>query len=186
MKKSSLILSLVLCLGLFGVKTASAQKQNVLKLNPLSLAVGNVSLSYERILSEKTSFQIQGGYWLGGSIGTTKFSGMSITPEFRFYVSDNERPKGFYLAPFARYQSITAKAKDDANSSATLTRIGGGAAFGYQFLFGKTVTWDIFTGPQFLSNSVKYKNSEDEGNLDLDRMTGNFGLRFGTTIGFAF
>jgi hypothetical protein len=186
MKKTSLLLSLMLCLGLFGVNTVSAQKQNVLKLNPLSLAIGNISLSYERILSEKTSFQLQAGYWLGGTVGETKFSGMSLTPEFRYYVTDNERPKGFYLAPFARYQSITANSKTDSDASATLTRIGGGAAFGYQFLFGKSVTWDTFLGPQYLKNSVKYKDSADQGSLDLDRLSGNFGLRFGTTIGFAF
>jgi hypothetical protein len=186
MKKLTTAFLLLFAFSFAGITGAMAQeKRNVIKINPLSLALANLSFSYERILTEKTSFQLQAGYWLGGSIGDVKFSGMSLTPEFRYYVSDNERPKGFYLAPFMRYQSISAQSKE-FDSKATLTRIGGGGAFGYQFLFGKTVTWDIFMGPQYLSNSVKYSDPNESGSIDLDRFTGNFGLRFGTTIGVAF
>jgi hypothetical protein len=183
MKKITLLFIMFVAVTLAS-NSAMAQKQNVVKLNPLSLALGNISLSYERFLSDKASLQLHGAYWLGGSIGDTKWSGMTFTPEFRYYVSDNERPKGFYLAPFAKYQSFTANSKE-ADYKATLNRVGGGAAFGYQFLFGR-VTWDTFLGPQYLSNSVKYSDGTSKDQIDLDRFTGNFGLRFGTTVGIAF
>ncbi len=186
MKKSSLLLSLMLCLGLFGVNTVSAQKQNAIKLNPLALAFSNVSVSYERFFSEKASFQIQGGYWLGGTIGDAKFSGFSTTPEVRFYVSDTESPKGFYLAPFGRYESWSVVDKTDANDKASISRIGGGAVAGYQFLFGKTVTMDIFTGPRYYSTSYKYDGTTSADDLNTGQLGAGFGLRFGATLGVAF
>jgi hypothetical protein len=183
MKKVTLLFFMFVAV-MMASNSVMAQKQNVIKLNPLSLALGNISVSYERFLSEKTSLQLHGAYWLGGSIGDTKWNGMTVTPEFRYYVSDNERPKGFYLAPFGKYQSFTAKSKE-ADYKASINRIGGGAAFGYQFLFG-SVTWDTFLGPQYLSNTVKYSGEGSQDQVNIDRFAGNFGLRFGTTIGIAF
>ena len=185
MKKSSLLLSLMLCLGLFGVNTVSAQKQNAIKIIPLALAMSNVSISYERFFTEKASFQIQGGYWLGGTIGSAKFNGFSATPEVRFYVSDSESPKGFYLAPFARYEAWNGYDKEATSEKVTVSRIGGGAVAGYQFLMGKTVTMDIFTGPRYYSTSFKYEGATAE-DIDLTRLGGGFGLRFGATLGVAF
>ena len=161
------------------------QKKNVIKVNPLSLAVANISLSYERAIKENQSFQLQGGYWMGMNVGDTKFDGLTFTPEYRFYVTDHGVPQGFYVAPFARYESLSAKSKE-VNAKATLTRIGGGVDIGYQMFFGKKVTWDIFLGPKYLSNSVKYNSPGDEGVVDLGNFNGSFGLRFGTTIGIAY
>lgn len=185
MKKNQLFFTLLMGVVLFGANTAMAQKQNVIKVNPLSLALSNISLSYERFITEKTSIQLQGGYWLGASVGDVKFSGTAFTPEVRFYVSDTESPKGFYVAPFGRYEMLQAVDKTD-DDKATLTRVGGGAAIGYQFLFGKSVTMDLFGGPRYYSNSVKYDNTTNEEDLDLGRARGGFGLRLGLTVGVAF
>lgn len=165
------------------------QKSTTIKTNPLSLAVGNINLSVEKAVGEQTSFQMQAGYWLGGSVGDTKFSGFFLTPEFRFYMTDHGVPQGFYLAPFLRYESLSAKSKESAFSTegkATLSRIGGGAGIGYQFLFGDKITWDIFMGPKYMSNKVKYSDGSSSETIDVDRFAGNFGLRFGTTVGIAF
>ncbi len=51
----------------FTANVANAQHQNVIKINPLSLAAANINLSYERFLSEKASVQLQSSYWIGTS-----------------------------------------------------------------------------------------------------------------------
>lgn len=181
----------LLCFALVSFTCAFAQqKSTIIKTNPLSLAVANINLSVEKAVGEKKSFQMHGAYWLGGSVGDTKLNGFFLTPEFRFYVTDHGVPQGFYVAPFARYESLSAKSKVTLGSTsegkATLSRIGGGVDIGYQFFFGDKVTWDIFMGPKYLSNSVKYSDGASQDSMDLGRFSGSFGLRFGTTVGIAF
>jgi hypothetical protein len=156
--------------------------RNAIKLNVPSLVLGNISMSYERVLSEKVSVQLQAGYWVGGTIQDTKWTGYSLTPEVRYYFTDHLRPEGAYLAAFGRYQEIESDIKN-AESQVSLQRIGGGVAIGYQFVLGGRVTWDTFVGPQILHNTID-KNGVSSSKYDLFNDT--FGVRFGTTIGIAF
>lgn len=163
-------------------QTYESELKNVIKINPLSLVLTNISVSYERIITGRIGIQLQAGYWIGGNIGNTKWSGMSLTPELRYYLTNQERPKGLYLAAFGRYQEIQAEIQD-SNSEWAVSRIGGGVSVGYQMLFGGRVTWDIFFGPQYLVNS----GSKDEiSTADYGQFIGSFGLRLGTTLGVAF
>src|SRR5690606_19994668 len=141
MKKSAFLL-----VAFFAPALLFAQNKNAFKINPLSLSVKNLSISYERVLTKGTSLQLHGAYWLGGSLNGVKFDGFTFTPELRFYVTDHGAPEGFYLAPFGRYESLSAKDKDFLNSDAkvTLSRVGVGVDLGYQFVFSKKITWDIF------------------------------------------
>lgn len=180
----------LLCFAMVSFTFAFAQQKSmVIKTNPLSLAVANINLGVEKSIAEKTTVQLHAGYWLGGTVGDTKFDGFFVTPEVRFYVTDHGAPQGFYVAPFVRFESLSAKTKEtvfgSAEGKATLSRVGGGAVAGYQFLFGDKVTLDIFLGPKYLSNSVKYSDGADENSLSLGQFNGSFGLRFGTTIGIA-
>jgi hypothetical protein len=156
--------------------------RNVVKINPLSLFLGNVSLSYERVLSEKVSVQLQGGYWIGGKVEGTKWTGFSLTPEVRYYLTDHLRPEGAYLAAFGRYQEIQSEI-ERSESQIAIKRIGGGASAGYQFVLGERVSWDTFLGVQYLSNSV---DKDGVSSAKYGLFTGNMGVRFGTTLGIAF
>ncbi|MEY1638730.1 DUF3575 domain-containing protein [Tenuifilum osseticum] len=85
-------------------KTCRFGGPNVVNVNTLSLLVGTGSLFYERKLSDNLSGQMGVGY-LSYKIEDSKFSGLILTPEVRFYPKSNAID-GFYLAPYFRYQNF--------------------------------------------------------------------------------
>jgi hypothetical protein len=108
-----------------GNKKMDLQKLNYLKINLFSLALRNVSLQYERVLSKP--FSVALGFRFMPSSGlpfkksalslydptadsiairaieTLKLNQFAITPEIRWYVGKKGYGRGFYLAPFYRY-----------------------------------------------------------------------------------
>ena len=98
MKKLITLATLVmLALPMFAQeKPAVSEEPNVVKVNTLSLLVGTGSLFYERKLSDNLSGQMGVGY-LSYKIEDSKFSGLILTPEVRFYPKSNAID-GFYLA----------------------------------------------------------------------------------------
>jgi hypothetical protein len=105
---------------LLAVTMIAANAQNdMVKLNLFGLAFTNISLQYEHSLNTHSSvalgfsilpsrsFPTFGVKQDGASaddydIKTLKISGLSITPEYRYYFS-NKGPKGFYAAGYFRY-----------------------------------------------------------------------------------
>lgn len=189
MKKVCLALALLLALS-----TQSAMAQNnAIKINYLSPIFRTLSLFYEHKFTDSGSGQL-GFFYTGYSIGDTKFSGFGITPEFRYYLSDDGAIHGFYIAPYLRYQNFTLTEDytdyfggsiDDGKYEATLTTFGGGAVVGYQAVFKERVTFDAFAGPGFNSGSIKLKAGSESADFDAGIFDG-FGLRVGSTIGIAF
>lgn len=54
-------------------------------------------------MSSQSSLQL-GIAITGTKIGSSKFSDLQITPEYKMYLSsDDEAPEGFYAAPFIHY-----------------------------------------------------------------------------------
>ncbi len=172
---------LVVIAGLVISCSIFAQKKNAIKVNIFSPIVRTGSFFYERALSDGASAQL-GFFYTGYKVSDTKFSGYGITPEFRFYPSRNEDMKGFYLAPFLRYQSFSLS--DELNNEATFSSFGGGVLIGGQFLFGNIVTLDIFIGPAYNSGSTKVKSGSAD-TFSLGSFDG-FGVRPGVTVGIAF
>lgn len=147
-------------------------KKNIIKLNLTSLIFTNFSLQYERILSKKTSFALGVGIRpksglpfakslkdkfgsnsdAARAIDDTKLSNFNITPEFRFYVGRKGAPRGFYIAPFLRYNSLkldqfyrftpSDNLKHVANISGSINSFGAGVLFGTQYNLGKRMTLD--------------------------------------------
>jgi|688.fasta_scaffold265273_2 hypothetical protein len=147
----------------------SLTKKNIIKLNLSSLAYKNIGVQYERALSSKISFALQGRYMLEGTIpGTSqlsdystdtinifknlKISSWAVTPEFRFYVK--EALRGFYIAPYARIRNMSINFPinytDDNNKAQTIntkgsfTTIGGGIMIGANFKIGNSISLDWF------------------------------------------
>ncbi len=172
---------IVLAAGLMLSSSVFAQKKNAIKVNIFSPIVRTGSFFYERALSNATSAQL-GFFYTGYKISDTKFSGFGITPEFRFYPSKKEDMKGFYLAPFVRYQNFSLT-QDATDSKGTFTSFGGGVLIGGQFLFGNIVTLDMFIGPAYYSGTTKVNSGT--GSFDLGSFDG-FGVRAGVTVGIAF
>lgn len=184
MKKVLLIL-----LAVVAIASGSAQAQtNTFKVNLLSPIVRTGSVFYERTISADKSLQL-GVFYTGASIDETKFRGFGITPEFRQYLSKSkEAPAGFYIAPFARYQSFTLTA-DEVNSDGTEAKgkfnaIGGGLLIGGQWIFADRFVLDTFFGPSYSKGNTKVTSGTEES-FETGYF-GGFGIRTGVSLGIKF
>jgi len=182
MKKSLvLILAVIFTLPSFSQEKVSkiSTEKNVLKVNTLSLFLATGSIFYEHKFSDLTSGQL-GLAYMGVKIQNTKFTGLILTPEVRFYPKKNAID-GFYIAPYLRYQNYTLQ---DATSKGTLSSMGGGLLFGRQWITNSGFTMDLFFGGHYGSSSIKVDNN-GVNNFDTNLITG-FGMRIGFALGFAF
>ncbi len=156
---------------------------NAIKINPLSLFLATGNVAYERAVTDNQSFQI-GAFYSGVGLGDIKYSGLGITPEYRFYFAGRkEALNGVYAAPFLRYQSFSLKNKSSANE-AKYSSFGGGATIGWQKMWDSGFVLDLFVGPSM--NSGKFKNNSDEDEFDISSGIDGFGVRTGITLGFGF
>lgn len=181
MKKLLVIVCLFVSAG--ALKAQERSYQQAIKINPLSLFVLTGNVSYERAVADNQSFQV-GLFYSGVSISDIKYSGLGITPEYRFYFAGQRQAlNGVYAAPFLRYQSFTFKDKETTDK-ANYTSFGGGATIGWEKSWGSGFVLDIFAGPVY--NAGKFKNEADEDEFDITSGINGFGVRTGITLGFAF
>lgn len=179
MKKLFLILVAVCILIPVKAQETSSEK-NVLKVNTLSLIFGTGSIFYEHGFSEKISGQLGVGY-LGYKAGGTKFSGLFLTPEVRFYPKSSAID-GFYIAPYVRYQNLSLTITDGKGS---LSSMGGGLAFGRQWITKSGFTMDLFFGGHYSSANFKAESNATEESFNIKAFKG-FKPRIGFALGFAF
>jgi len=177
--KTSLI---ALFLVIFAFSSMAQTKSNVVKTNIFSPIVKTYWLSYEHLFSENKGAQL-GFYYTGVSVGSTNFSGFSLTPEVRFYLSDSPAPKGIYLAPGLRYTSFSLT-EDLTTDKATYSAFGGALVVGAQTLLKDVITLEAYLGPAYSAGKLKV-DAGSAGNFDLGSFDG-FGFRFGITLGIAF
>ncbi len=168
--------------------------KNVLKLNILSLAVGTGSFFYERVLNEKMSLQLGASYTniKNETILDVRYKGFTITPEFRYYLSSVEAPRGFYVAPFARYRRSDVTGTVNRNdqeipANAKLSAYGAGVMIGGQWIAAKRISLEAFVGPSLNARSIKVTTPNvTEKEFPVPNILGVFGLRAGVTVGIAF
>lgn len=185
MKKNLVVALLVFLTG--GVFTSARAQENVFKINIFSPIVKTFNVSYERKINATSSFQL-GVFYTNWSPGDTKISGLGITPEYRFYLSESEAPAGVYVAPFVRYQNLKVEETFDGETTkGTTSSVGGGLVIGKQWIFKEKISLDIFIGPQYVARGdIKITSgSSDSESFDLGALDG-FGVRAGLTFGFAF
>lgn len=196
MKKNTLLT----LIALFAISTSSkvfaqGEKKNVVKINMFSLFAVTGSVFYERAFNDKVAGQL-GLSYTGAKTNGTGLSGIGITPEVRFYLAGGPAPKGFFVGPFLRYRSLnmsaTASTYDiNGNVVATETakgtwnQVGGGVVTGYHVIAGSGFSFDFFIGPAYYSNSFKYKDNSNANDFSL-KGNGNFSIRSGLTLGWAF
>lgn len=179
MKKLLLVIVAIALLMPVRAQETSSEK-NVLKVNTLSLFLGTGSIFYEHGFSDKISGQLGVGY-LGYKAGGTKFSGLFLTPEVRLYPKSNAID-GFYIAPYVRYQNLSLSITD---GKGTMSSIGGGLAFGRQWITNSGFTMDLFFGGHYSSTSFKAESGATEESFNLKAFKG-FKPRIGFALGFAF
>src|SRR5665647_982080 len=102
-----------------------------------------------------------GVFFTSLKVTDTKFSGFGITPEYRFYMSQKGAPKGFFAAPFIRYQNfkLTSPSLDNQGAiidgSAKLSTFGGGVIIGFQGIIANHISIETFAGPSINAGKVK-------------------------------
>ncbi len=170
---------LLIAFSLLILTNAKAQDaQNTIKINPLSALLGIGSVFYERKLNENSSLQL-GAAYTGLKLDDVKFSGFSITPEYRYYF--NERAiSGVYAAPYLRYQNFNVK---DGTDEGTYSSIGGGVLIGRQWAWSSGFVLDLFFGPSYNSGDFKVKNGSEP---DIKGGIDGMGIRTGIALGFGF
>ena len=175
---------------------AQETKKNVVTLSLSNMVLVTPTIYYERAIGEKTSIQM-GGYYTGAKSSGVKFAGLGVIPEFRFYPGSYGAPRGFYCAPFAKYQNYSISTTVDDliggssyDAKATLSGIGGGLIIGGQVYVADVVILDLFIGPSFTSWSTNYKGDateDDFGSVSMIKFDGSsVGIRFGLSLGFGF
>lgn len=131
--------ALVLCLGY-----TSISAQSLIKANPFGLAFGVLNASYEKFVSDNTSFTVRANFY-SRKLGGVRFTGFGAGGGYRFYLSDNERPKGLYVGPIANIATISTD-DNDVRSYALIT-IGG--VIGYQLRLSDRFYMDFNVGPTY-------------------------------------
>ncbi|MFD0991761.1 DUF3575 domain-containing protein [Tenacibaculum geojense] len=161
--------------------TANAQK-NVVKANPLGLAIGVAELSYERAVSEKQSFELGIAYSsfdvTGDGGDKVETSSIGAEGKYKFYFSsDKDAPRGWYAAPFVSYSTSSV---DNDGTKGDINAFAGGALAGYQWVFGggdSGFALDLNFGAQYMSVSTS-------GNISSVSIDG-FLPRLGVSLGYA-
>lgn len=190
------IITLAVCLSMsisatFG-ETKKSQKsdnpKNNIKLNPLSLILSTINLSYERNVAKKINVQL-GAYYTGASAGSVGYSGFGLAPMVRFYLSGGDKNmKGFYLGPTLRFNTLNLSYNSGfSNDEFSYTSFGGGSDIGYQFIAGNIVTFDLFGGIYYNAGSLKYtgtgvQTSTPTLGLGLNGLGPNFGFKIGVAF----
>ena len=115
-----------------------------------------------------------------GAVTTTDYRALSVIVENRFYFGEKEKsPRGFYLAPYARYHrlwlthaTVQPEPVEEIRITGAVSGIGGGGAAGWQFGIGDHVTVDMtFIGIDFkwFRGAITYSNSNPDNDVEAFR-----------------
>lgn len=109
-----------------------------------------------------------------GRTVTNDFYGFGAVVENRFYLG-SEAPRGFYLAPYARYNRVwltNTKTNPDNQGETTITgAVGGfglGGSLGWQFRLGDQITLDAtLAGVDFkwMRGKLTYSTTDPDNNI---------------------
>ncbi len=182
---------------LLGSLPSVLAQNNALKINLFSPLLRTLSVFCEHKLSTTSSGQL-GVYYTGWKDGGSRISGVGITPEYRYYLSDGkEAIEGFYVAPFLRFQYLTLTEDTfygyynyqggnypNPQYKATLNTAGLGLLIGHQWVFRKRVALDTFIGPGYNVGKVKVSSGYAQ-DFPLTGLEG-FTLRVGVALGIAY
>jgi len=164
------ILLLTILMAVFAFQ-ANAQK-NVVKFNPFPLILGTIELSYERVVTENSSLELDMGY-TSITFNDDRYNGFSVGLQYRFYLQKKySAPKGWFAGPYGSYSSTRF---DDGDLQTTV--ISGGAIIGYQWQLDP-IAIDIYFGPGYFD-----RNADDDA---FDIGFDGLGLKAGVAIGVSF
>lgn len=183
---------------LSAISHAQKDRKNVIRINPLSLFLDNISTFYERGFTPRSSATIGINYMNAGII-KVPLSGYGLTLEYRYHTRKKEikTPKGFYVGPWVRYQdySVTGYVgiKDphgnvqNISGSVSASQYAVGGLIGYEIIGKKGLAIDFFVGPYYNYTSFGLSAGYSIISIPLISVpTAGVWLRSGISIGHAF
>lgn len=137
----------LLVLVTFTVFALSAHAQSsVLKTNLIDLGYSDLNIQYEKVINDKSSFQIN----LRPLIGVSNYDGtvFETAIEYRLYITQKEVLSGFYFMSRigGTFGEIIEIETTDPYDSAALSI---SAHLGYQWIWGNGVVLDMGLGPKY-------------------------------------
>jgi hypothetical protein len=167
------------------------EPKNVVNLGLGGLALGNVSLNYERTFSDSRAASLTAGLLIPRKLPSliydnisdednwdtdNKLSGFFIMPEYRFYPSYKIAPEGFYIAPFLRFNYYTLDISGDfddvtADIKGKFTGFGGGVQFGMHWVIKERVSIDFYmAGIGLYYDNFSLRFESDDPDVDYDEL----------------
>ena len=199
--KKGIVVSVFFLLLINSFASAQDERKNLIKLNLLGPVTNYFSAFYERELNQNASLQVGAGYinnllltesnWWDNTRRKNSVNGYFAIIEYRFYLSEKTFPKGFFIAPFMRYQYMTLTHEESSPGNMTETSkrsfnlINGGLVVGGQWVFKQKISLDIWVGPEIHSRSEFI--IEDSNGSQITKVA-HFGVlpRLGVTLGWLF
>lgn len=212
MKKT--LASLVIILALL-CSFANAQEESdfrfTLKTNPLCAMggplfvafipiTGEYKIHFEARTATKQSIEVGTGY-LGPSIlinldqltsndtlSGIRTSGYHLQLVYKFFLTKDKAPEGFFIGPHVSYATATLKSKDNPGDSFSAMKFRASVIFGYQLITSGGFALNVYTGLGFKHREY---NVAEEG-VDVFDFTDDIGnnnvpnVPFGFTFGYAF
>ncbi len=186
----------VLTLGIFSTtmaQNATDEKKEfpkrIIKLNPFSVFVDVVNLSYEVKTKEQQSFNLNTIFILGLDLtrelginqyeltSSDTYSGFVLSPEYRFYFGNSEELKGTYTSPFYNLLIYNVSNKHASNEISVMGHAIG-ILFGYQAMIRHRVALDFNIGLGRRMQTIDYKIGSDHRSDLIYKIGVNIGVAF--------
>jgi len=101
-----------------------------------------------------------GGYGGGSSFNSFSIEGGRITLGYRYYpLKKLEGLKGLYVGPYLSYNAVNIRQKDISANYEVVNYADATGIVGYQFIFPRRFTLDLFGGLGYKNNFVAHYNS---------------------------
>ncbi|MBN2481317.1 MAG: DUF3575 domain-containing protein [Bacteroidales bacterium] len=210
MKKT--LVSLILLIAVL-FPAANAQEEDdyrfTIKTNPLSALGGPLFLAFipitgeykvlfEARTSQKQSIEAGVGYLgpsillnldqisSGDSISGINTSGFHVQLGYKFFLTKESAPEGFFIGPHVSYAAAKLKSKDNPDDHFEAKKLNASILFGYQLITSGGFTLNIYTGLGFKHRDYIFAE-ESEDLFDFDPGNKNVpNVPFGFTFGYAF
>jgi len=178
--KNITILLLLASLSCFGQKV-EVNKKNIIKTEPLLLLTKGYSLSYERLLSKKTSaefsFFFRNFQTINPSIDKIGTRNLRLSLKYNIYPFNNKKaPIGWHIGPRLDYTETTDK--DFNQKKYIYTNFSTGVEIGYQLGFGKKKNFLLdLAGGYFADFTLKSPDNSNNSPTSID-LNIRLGYRF--------
>jgi hypothetical protein len=118
------------------------------------------------------------------SISGVRTSGFRVQLTYKFFLTKESAPEGFYVGPHVSYATAKIKNKDNLNDDFGASKLNMDVLFGYQLITSGGFALNIYTG---LGYKLRDYDLSEDSNFNFDygnKASPN--VAFGFTFGYAF